>query len=214
MDLLKELIRNEIFFQILILTFMGLTILLSHSFFYKYLLNKNFIFTSLMLPPLVLAVTKVISTNLYLSLGMIGALSIVRYRTPVKSQYELALYFAFICLGIIGGVNFYILLKVYLFLILLPLFFYLLKKTIPNIFLDNQNLSVTSQNNRLDIVLKTNDANEFVKKYSLQNNLIKLEINNEITESYLVFNFENFDNLSKISDEIIKDKRVKSINMN
>ncbi len=80
-------------------------------------------------------------------------------------------------------------------------------RVIPYIFLNNQNLSVTSQNNRLDVVLKTNDANEFVKKYSLQNNLIKIEINNEITESYLVFNFENFDNLSKISEELIKDKR-------
>ena len=177
MVLLKELIRNEIFFQILILTFMGLTILLSHSFFYKYLLNKNFIFTSLMLPPLVLAVTKVISTNLYLSLGMIGALSIVRYRTPVKSQYELALYFAFVCLGIIGGVNFYILIKLYLFLLLLPLFFFFLKKIIPKIFIDNQNLTVTSQNNRVDIVIKSIDVNDFIKKFSLHNNLVKLEIN-------------------------------------
>ena len=213
MDLLKELIRNEIFFQILILTFMGLTILISHSFFYKYLLNKNFIFTSLMLPPLVLAVTKVISTNLYLSLGMIGALSIVRYRTPVKSQYELALYFAFVCLGIIGGVNFYILLKVYLFLLFLPLFFFFLKKIIPKIFIDNQNLTVTSQNNRVDIVIKSIDVNDFIKKFSLHNNLVKLEINNDLKESYVVLNFESFDNVSNVTDEIIKDPRVKSINM-
>ena len=213
MDLLKELIRNEIFFQILILTFMGLTILISHSFFYKYLLNKNFIFTSLMLPPLVLAVTKVISTNLYLSLGMIGALSIVRYRTPVKSQYELALYFAFVCLGIIGGVNFYILLKVYLFLLFLPLFFFFLKKMIPKIFIDNQNLTVTSQNNRVDIVIKSIDVNDFIKKFSLHNNLVKLEINNDLKESYVVLNFESFDNVSNVTDEIIKDPRVKSINM-
>ena len=213
MVLLKELIRNEIFFQILILTFMGLTILLSHSFFYKYLLNKNFIFTSLMLPPLVLAVTKVISTNLYLSLGMIGALSIVRYRTPVKSQYELALYFAFVCLGIIGGVNFYILIKLYLFLLLLPLFFFFLKKIIPKIFIDNQNLTVTSQNNRVDIVIKSIDVNDFIKKFSLHNNLVKLEINNDLKESYIVLNFESFDNVSNVTDEIIKDPRVKSVNM-
>lgn len=213
MVLLKELIRNEIFFQILILTFMGLTILLSHSFFYKYLLNKNFIFTSLMLPPLVLAVTKVISTNLYLSLGMIGALSIVRYRTPVKSQYELALYFAFVCLGIIGGVNFYILIKLYLFLLFLPLFYFFLKKIIPKIFIDNQNLTVTSQNNRVDIVIKSIDVNDFIKKFSLHNNLVKLEINNDLKESYIVLNFESFDKVSNVTDEIIKDPRVKSVNM-
>ena len=74
---------------------MGFIILLVHGTFFRYLLYKNFIFVSLILPVMVLLVTKVIATNLYLSLGMIGALSIVRYRTPVKSQYELALYFFF-----------------------------------------------------------------------------------------------------------------------
>ena len=214
MYLIKELIRNEIFFQIIILTFMGLTILLSHSSIYRYLLNKNFIFTSLMLPPLVLAVTKVISTNLYLSLGMIGALSIVRFRTPVKSQYELVLYFAFVCLGIIGGVNFNILLKVYIFLILLPIIFYLMKKIFPKIFHEKQNLSLTSETNRMDVILKSLDANDFIKKYSLQNNLVKLEINVELDETYLVLNFDDLNKINNLSEDMIKDKRVKSINVN
>ena len=45
-------------------------------------------------------ITSVISSNLALSLGMIGALSIVRYRTPIKSVYELALLFFLITLGV------------------------------------------------------------------------------------------------------------------
>ena len=94
---LYGLIINKVILKAIVLSVMCLIITTAHSYTYRYLLNKAFIFTSLMLSPLVLAVTTVIATNLYLSLGMIGALSIVRYRTPVKSQYELALFFSFIC---------------------------------------------------------------------------------------------------------------------
>ena len=38
-----------------------------------------------MLPPITFIITKVISGNIALSLGMVGALSIVRFRTPVRS---------------------------------------------------------------------------------------------------------------------------------
>ena len=41
-----------------------------------------------------------IAGNLGLSLGMIGALSIVRFRTPVKSPIELVFYFVLIVIGI------------------------------------------------------------------------------------------------------------------
>ena len=41
-----------------------------------------------------------IAGNLGLSLGMIGALSIVRFRTPVKSPLELVIYFVLIVIGI------------------------------------------------------------------------------------------------------------------
>ena len=37
---------------------------------------------------------------LFLSLGMIGALSIVRFRNPIRSPFELTVYFLSITLGI------------------------------------------------------------------------------------------------------------------
>ena len=39
------------------------------------------------------AVTSVITGNLALSFGLVGALSIVRFRNPVKSPFELSIYF-------------------------------------------------------------------------------------------------------------------------
>ena len=103
---LYSLISNNIVLLMLIGSFMGFFILLVHGIFFRYLLYKNFIFVSLILPVMVLLVTKVIATNLYLSLGMIGALSIVRFRNPVKSPFELTMFFTLITIGIAMGVNY------------------------------------------------------------------------------------------------------------
>ena len=57
------------------------------------------------LPIIVHFITKAISGNIALSLGMIGALSIVRFRNPVKSPFELVVFFLLITLGITSSVS-------------------------------------------------------------------------------------------------------------
>lgn len=61
--------------------------------------------TLLLLPILTYIITSVISGNIALSLGMVGALSIVRFRNPVRSPLELSVYFAAITLGIAASVS-------------------------------------------------------------------------------------------------------------
>ena len=58
-----------------------------------------------LLPIITHIITKVIYGNIALSLGMIGALSIVRFRHPVRSPLELGIYFYLIGLGISASVN-------------------------------------------------------------------------------------------------------------
>jgi len=53
-----------------------------------------------LLPVITFVITKVITGNIALSLGMIGALSIVRFRNPVKNPFELVIFFALITIGI------------------------------------------------------------------------------------------------------------------
>jgi len=48
-----------------------------------------------------------ISGNLILSLGMVGALSIVRFRTPIKDSMDLVFLFWAISAGIANGVGYY-----------------------------------------------------------------------------------------------------------
>ena len=59
----------------------------------------------LILPVVTFVITKTITGNIALSLGMIGALSIVRFRNPVKSALELVMYFVLITIGIAASVN-------------------------------------------------------------------------------------------------------------
>ncbi len=61
--------------------------------------------TYLLLPGIAFVITKIIKQDIALSLGMIGALSIVRFRNPVKSPFELVIFFGLLTLGIVAGVD-------------------------------------------------------------------------------------------------------------
>lgn len=59
----------------------------------------------ILLPLITFVITKVISGNIALSLGMVGALSIIRFRNPVKNPFELVIFFALITIGISMSVD-------------------------------------------------------------------------------------------------------------
>lgn len=61
--------------------------------------------TVVLLPLITYTITNVIKGDIALSLGMVGALSIVRFRNPVRSPLELSVYFGLITLGIAASVN-------------------------------------------------------------------------------------------------------------
>ena len=67
---------------------------------FKWLKSLNQRLIYIIFPPAMTVISWTIAGNLGLSLGMIGALSIVRFRTPVKSPIELVFYFVLIVLGI------------------------------------------------------------------------------------------------------------------
>ncbi len=66
-------------------------------------INEVLVFT--LLPLIGFVITSTISNNIALSLGMVGALSIVRFRTPIKNPLELVIYFYLITLGIVINVD-------------------------------------------------------------------------------------------------------------
>ena len=72
---------------------------------FQWLRNNLNLYVGAMLPILGLVITTVIGSNIALSLGMIGALSIIRFRTPVRSSYELTIYFLLLTIGIAAKVD-------------------------------------------------------------------------------------------------------------
>ena len=62
-------------------------------------------------------ITSVIKDDIALSLGMIGALSIVRFRNPVKSPFELVIFFGLLTLGIVNSVSFILSVLLFIFIV-------------------------------------------------------------------------------------------------
>ncbi len=58
----------------------------------------------ILIPTMILIIT-VIKTSIALSLGLVGALSIVRFRTPIKEPEELAYIFVAVAIGLGLGAN-------------------------------------------------------------------------------------------------------------
>ena len=103
---LAETINQTLAIKLLMAGFFG--------FLIKYTLQKtnqrwlatyHHTLTFILLPIITCGITYSIKSNIALSLGLVGALSIVRFRNPVKNTFELVLYFALVSLGIICTVN-------------------------------------------------------------------------------------------------------------
>ena len=144
----------NLFRQLLLCSALGLYLRLLISIISHQLWLKNysqyFIFS--ILPITGFIITSVISNNIALSLGMVGALSIVRFRTPVKNPAELVVYFVLITLGIVVNVSSNIALNFILFVTLVivgtEIYYFLVKKMNLNFFAyDNEEyyyLNITS----------------------------------------------------------------------
>ena len=86
----------------------------------------------LLLAPIGYAITSSISSNIALSLGMVGALSIIRFRTPVKNSFELVVYFLLLTIGITGSVDMMVSITLTIFVNVIILFVSYIKKLNPN----------------------------------------------------------------------------------
>lgn len=71
------------------------------------LYQKSFNVSLITISMVVTLIIMTISGNLVLSLGMVGALSIVRFRTPIKDPIDLVFIFWAITVGIANGVGYF-----------------------------------------------------------------------------------------------------------
>lgn len=190
--------------------FLGFLIFISHSYFLNhYLKTKNNLALSLMLPMITAIITKSISSNLLLSLGMIGALSIIRYRTPVKSTYELTLLFALVTVGISSIVNIKYSIFLTAIIMLVSVVVYFLSKI--NIL---KNINFENTSNNTEIILQTNKDFKVETLDEYKSKLVSSEYNfeNENKKTF-VYKFENNLEAEKLHKKISNEKNILSINL-
>ena len=115
-DILLEFLKqsgtlsyNDIFSQILAATIISLAIYISYWYTHEgTIYSKKFNLSLIILTILTATVMTVIGNNVALSLGMVGALSIVRFRTAIKDSRDAMYIFWAIVIGICCGVGDYL----------------------------------------------------------------------------------------------------------
>ena len=175
---LLELIPSQIT-VLLFLAVCGLFLRFSLVYCGQYWANTyHHLATYMLLPCIAFVITTVIANNIALSLGMIGALSIVRFRHPVRSPFELTIFFALITLGISASVNikYSLLLIILAFIVIVGIFIF--QKLFKNLGLSLYQPSFTEGSSKNMLNIKTEGINtEIEKNKNLSNSFYSKETN-------------------------------------
>lgn len=101
---------TDIIFALGVSLLAGLFILLVYKYAMKNVVfNRSFGITLLLVCSISSLIVLTITSNLALSLGMVGALSIVRFRTAIKDASDTAFMFWAVAAGITAGAGFFLL---------------------------------------------------------------------------------------------------------
>ena len=168
--------------------------------------------TFLTLPLITFVITKVISNNIALSLGMVGALSIVRFRNPVKNSLELVIYFALITIGISNSVNLKWGIVLTTVILLIIIFCHLFRNTIL-IGRNNLNLSFNEGEQLNSVEIKSSKKILDLEKSSILSFVFYEKDNDEYLYNLSSPNKKDIENiyLEFINNEEIKSIRVEYV---
>ena len=153
----------------------------------------------ILLPNIALIITTVIKNDIALSLGMIGALSIVRFRNPVKSPFELVVFFSLLTLGIVASVSGKLSLLLFIFIILILFSIYFFHKIAKKFKKDIYQFSFGEGN-----LVYTLEVNSKKKLDDLEKNKSVIEIfeDNENNNFFYRFAFNSKEELQKYKKSI------------
>lgn len=200
-NLVNSIAENKllVFFVSTILGFLLNFFLSLAGFNWLKTMNQRLIY--MIFPPAMTVISWTISGNLGLSLGMIGALSIVRFRTPIKSPIELVFYFVLIVIGISITVA-----PIYTFLIFVltciaPLFFKYLFNLGDGYYEFSENEAELSNLSLANFILTGEEKNiiECIKR--MDHKLLDLK-NNEDESFNLSFEVSNLDKYEDLKNQL------------
>jgi hypothetical protein len=160
--------------------------------------RKKLLQTFVLISVTVMLVISIVKSSLALSLGLVGALSIVRFRTAIKEPEELVYFFVAIALGLGMGANQRLVTLVGAIIIILYIVIQNMN-TVSNAV--QQNLIVTISNTS-ETGLDENKILEMLNKYSSKIDLRRLDAANNSTELSLNIEFNNFESIIKAKNDL------------
>jgi len=160
----------ERFTPVDILTNLTVTLIVALFIYYIYkktfqgvLYQKSFAISLVAISMIVTLIIMTISGNLVLSLGMVGALSIVRFRTPIKDPVDLVFIFWAISIGIANGVGYFSLSFIGSLFITIILLVMTYKKSSTQSYLLILDLNKNSNINTIENIIKDTTNNYQLK---------------------------------------------------
>tara|TARA_B100001996_G_scaffold367874_1_gene339896 strand:+ start:52 stop:744 length:693 start_codon:yes stop_codon:yes gene_type:complete len=161
--------------------------------------SKNFVILGLT----TCIVITIVKSSLALSLGLVGALSIVRFRAAIKEPEELVFLFLIIAIGLGSGAGqtYIVTIGVGISLILIIIFYYFQtnKKSKDNSFL---NLSIS-----MNASLKKREVDELIKTIEKQVQFLEISSLNQSKNDFnlnIFFQLDNKVTISLFNDKILK----------
>ena len=166
------------------------------------LYQKSFNVSLIAITVILTFIIMIIKGNLVLSLGMVGALSIVRFRTPIKDPVDLVFIFWAISVGIANGVGFFHISLITSVLITIVLFVMLKFKENNISYLLILQLSDANAENNITKMIKSS-----VDRYHLKSK----SINPDFVEIISEVRIKNAD--TSFVSEVNKNKGVNKITL-
>lgn len=190
----------NIFFSLLLAFLIALVISLVYKMTHKGVNYELTFMTSLvLLSPIVAVVMMFIRGNLVLSLGLVGSLAIIRFRTPIKDTRDMIFLFWSIAVGLGAGTyNWGMVTLFSAFMVAVILLLYLLKFG-------------RSQNNDFILVVSGSDENdtdeliEIIRKYTKESRVRSQKISDDMWE--IIFELRFIDE-RKILDTLVKELKA------
>jgi hypothetical protein len=153
--------------------------------------RKAFAENFIMLTMTTMLIIMIVKSSLALSLGLVGALSIVRFRTAIKEPEELAYVFLCIAIGLGLGADQLLATLVAFVVICIVLIFRSRFRKID----DNQNLFLTVTSSSPG-KLSLDQINKTIKKYCQAVDMKRFDETKDILEASFIVEFSDFEKLS------------------
>ncbi len=151
----------------------------------------------------------IIGSNIARAFALVGAMSIVRFRNPVKDSRDLVFIFSSIAIGMACGTQFYTYGIIFLIIFCLILIYFKISK-FGEISLDNYVVKINLNKN------KRNKFEEILNKNCKNYKIISVEnLDSEIDFEIIIFEFVLKKNISyhNLIDDIVKNLKPKNVNL-